>query len=276
MLRTVFFMLEYQMVNGYLILNTVFLYPKSKEDCEVLVKQGFIAYKGHYYKCLLLSESNYVYSDPKDYMEFFKLKYNQVLVNGSGDINFIKIDKNGVIHRLNFKDKDDYNYINNMVSLVYNPVNQQYQLGRQASLLINSDLIKESESERYTIEIIKNNGMFEYDIQGEVHDYYSETVLKSPLSAINDSYMVNVSKILIDLQNYKDELDKGLNSLIRKLFNKLGTNPAVQGAPILLPPDIAELETDYNNLQTKINFNTIYNDFKINEELIRGNNNVKQ
>ena len=264
------------MIRGYLHLNIVYLYP-DESDAKLLEKQGFKQYQDSYYLCLIKTDNSVKNSDPLTIEKYFLDKYNKA-INNNKEEDFCYIGKDSSITYGKVKDKDSLRRATENYSINYDVIKRQYRLSSVVSSYISDKLIIENTSKRYSIDITDNNKVLEYELIGEDHDYYSETVISYATSSVMDNFLILTTKNIIDLENHKNQEVKLVNDFIKKLIDKLGTNPAVQGAPILLPTDITELTQDYNNIINTINTNydIIKDNMVMQQEIIGINNSAKQ
>lgn len=85
----------------------------------------------------------------------------------------------------------------------------------------------------------------------EDYRYYYETTNKAVISRFNDDYIAFMLMLLV---NVIDDNNEAINNLL----NKLATNPCISGSPILLPPDLAEMQLKIKE-NTKIKFDALKN-----------------
>jgi len=242
------------MINGYLQLNILILYPDNNQDKDILLKQGFRIENSAYFKNLLKSESVLKYSNIKDSKEFYKKLYHSIFTDNKQELDYVYVGNAGILHYGKVKDLDTYKLANKEYSVSYDAVNRKYTLNYQTSNLLTSQLEEDNKADRYTIKINNFNDTsfkIEYEINSIKHDYYSEVINTQLLSSMQDSYNISTDKLLIDVINTKNEEITELKNLVKELINVLGSNPAVQGTPILLPTDITNFNNKFTQLEQK-------------------------
>lgn len=269
------------MVNGYLKLNVLVLYPDNQEDKDALMKQGYRIENNAYFINLLAGDLLLKYSNIKDIRAYYFNMYQNIILNNAKPEEYVYISNKSILSYGKVVDLDSYKLANKEYSVTYNLDKRVYILNMQTTNLLTSQLEEVGKADRYTIKINNFNNStlkVEYEVQSAKHDYYSEIISKQLLSSMEDGNYISVDKLLIDIINTKNEEIKELKEIVKQLVNKLGTNLAVQGTPILLPTDIADLTSKITQLEQKQSSNFTMNADTITSinESIEGIYNAKQ
>jgi len=269
------------MVNGYIYFNILFLNSTDMQEFSILIKQGFKINKGLLFKPLMFIESVDNFTDAETLIKYYKTEYFKILDSKDSKINKYVTFENQRQVTKTFLNKDDLKVLEKMINISYDISKQAIYQSSSLSNYISSNLEKDGVVPRYSIELKEKdttNFQIEFDFKEEEHNYYNEVVNQQLLSSFQDGFNTAIALSVIDSLNSKDSEVVILKEILKSLIQSLSINPAVVGAPILLPTDATNLNTSLTNLDNKIlsNYNKNYDTIKNIENSIKGINSAKQ
>ena len=232
------------MIYGNFEKNVYVFYPKNDNESNFLLTKGYKrGVNNEFFKIVAVNEVKNInlYEAPDTAKRYYEDEFIKAIADNK-DLFFYTIAKDGRLLKV-VGGMSNIEIFKQSISLAYS--NELDKIFNQSYLNIslNDSLDKKYMQNKERIDNFTANNIdlkFELNTISNSHNYNNELKNESMLSLSNDVLINDMFKLLINDINNKNEI-------IKELISKLSTNPAIQGAPILLPTDLTELTQKLNN-----------------------------